>query len=720
MNKPGNHWQGHKSGNHGQGNKPGNHGQGIKPFENPYNFVPALPRDTGAADFGDHKPAGHHLYHPGLWSGKIHVKLTTVTPLLIPDQGTTSEGGHKRFGIRKDTNGIPYLPPTGIKGALRAAFEAVTNSRMGVLDKHDNRLALRMAPKDAINLVPCRVVKGTNGKFGVRFLTGESRISESHDAKQPMYAAWIKRYDNTKKNKDRGENSVALRYPDGSKPQHGDRVFVQCTEQVHRKDFIYLSVAAIKKAQPNEETPVGWTAGWVYVSGPNIRNKHDEKIFLDTQKEKSIGLSDEVIAGWNMLIRDYQRIHEKEIEKRRSRGDGPQEYLGDDPGRTAFSRHVHVKEDADLKAGTLCYAKVSKNGDSWKVDALYPVAISRDLYNVAPSALLSSVLKPAAELDELSPADRVFGWVKERGHGQFKGQLRVGTPVCMQKNTAIQKLSEGGIPLSILGAPKPAQARFYAAQNQNGDPYDGNVASKKRMYAQNQGIRGRKFYVHQKQSVVKGFWETGQTNPPPPIAEKLDDRLIYREWIRADGQKDDQNRSITEWIKPDTNFTFSIEVNNLSPGEAGALIWLLCLPEGHHFRMGGGKPLGFGSVRLEIESIDLRDGEACRLDYENFGERTTGGGRISSPESVSLLVDAYKQAFLLVCSPPEQSDFEGHRIIRSFLNAAKGGNLPVHYPRTSDELRSDGKSFEWFVQNERDKKIALPALWENDRGLKGS
>ncbi len=711
-----------KSENHWQGNKSGNQGQGIKPFENPYNFVPAPPRDTSAAEFGDHKPTGHHRYHAGLWSGKINVKLTTVTPLLIPDQGTT-KNGHKIFGIRKNVNGEPYLPPTGIKGVLRAAFEAVTNSRMGVLDKHDNRLALRMSPRDAINFVPCRIVMGANGKFAVEFLTGELKIEENRSPKLPMYAAWIRRYDKRSKAKDRGESTTALSYSDGTIPKHGDRVFVQYNKEDHIKkndikDFCYLKVTHIRKVQDGEETPAGWSVGWVYVSGPNIGNKHDEKVFLDTQKKEPVELRDEVIRGWKTLISNYQNIHDKDIEKRKPAR--PQDYLGYNPGETAFSRHVYVKEDADLKAGTLCYAKVSKNGYSWKVDALYPVAISRDLYNVAPSDLFSSSLKPAAVVDELSPADRVFGWIKERGHGQFKGQLRVGTPVCMQKNTAIQKLSEDGIPLSNLGAPKPAQARFYAAQKQNGDPYDGNVSSKKKMYAQNQGIRGRKFYVHQKQSVVKGFWETGQANSLTHIAEKLGDRLICREWIRADGQKDDQNRSITEWIKPDTNFTFSIEVNNISPGEAGALIWLLCLPEGHHFRMGGGKPLGFGSVRLEIESIDLRDGEACRLDYENFGERTTGGGRISTPDSVSLLVDAYKQAFLLVCLPPEKQDFEGHRIIRSFLNAAKGGNLPVHYPRTSDELQSNGKSFEWFVANEKGNKFALPALWEDDRGLKGS
>ena len=103
-------------------------------FENPYNFIPALPRGTTHATLGDAKHTGlpgHHRYHAGKWSGRISVELTTVTPLLIPDSGMKDANGHKTFGIRKEDQ-APYLPPTSIKGVLRAAYEAVTNSRMGV------------------------------------------------------------------------------------------------------------------------------------------------------------------------------------------------------------------------------------------------------------------------------------------------------------------------------------------------------------------------------------------------------------------------------------------------------------------------------------------------------------------------------------------------------------------------------------------------------------
>ena len=127
-------------------------------FENPYNFVPAFPRDIDHCTLGDAEPSGHHRYHADNWSGRISVELTTVTPLLIPDQSAEDSNGHKSFGIRTDDAGAPYLPPTSLKGALRAAYEAVTNSRMGVWSKsHDLRLAFRLPADSALGLIPVRI-----------------------------------------------------------------------------------------------------------------------------------------------------------------------------------------------------------------------------------------------------------------------------------------------------------------------------------------------------------------------------------------------------------------------------------------------------------------------------------------------------------------------------------------------------------------------------------
>ncbi|WP_201766611.1 hypothetical protein [Picosynechococcus sp. NKBG15041c] len=70
-------------------------------FHNPYNFVPALPRDEVKEELGDRPPVGHGRYLADHWSGRISVKLTTVTPLLIPDAAemTNNEKDHKTYPL---------------------------------------------------------------------------------------------------------------------------------------------------------------------------------------------------------------------------------------------------------------------------------------------------------------------------------------------------------------------------------------------------------------------------------------------------------------------------------------------------------------------------------------------------------------------------------------------------------------------------------------------
>lgn len=488
-------------------------------FENPYNFVPAPLRVT-KGELADAQPIGHHRYHPDHWSGRIQVELTTVTPLLIPDNGTENSG-HKTFGIRLDKAGKPYLPPTSIKGMLRSAFEAVTNSRMGVFCGHDK----------------------------------------------------------------------ALQY-------------------------------------------------WVWIGYPD-----------------------------------------------------------------------------------------------------------RQTYAQSPSSLLNDLLHPATSVDKLSPADRVFGWVragKGDGTAAYKGQLRIG-PVQCDSPDPVESFQESPVPLAILGAPKPAQSRFYVAKDKSGEPLPDRI-DKNKTYATKQGLRGRKVYPHHAEAVKhsESYWRDHGGKIEPVTS----DSQLYREWSRPEAKDkkgqcfrtDEQNRSVSAWIKPDSKFTFSIDITNLSDVELGALLWLLNLPEKHHHRLGGGKPLGFGSILLGITSLDLRKGQAIANDYVEFGCST----QAEEIPAIEKLISIYKQACIDSYSYIEETKpavassfamlkgkfpkvgtgdadvvdqkFKDIPFICAFLNAAKGGNRPVHYPRSTISPSPDGKNYEWFVANEKGEKRALPALWNDNRG----
>ena len=485
-------------------------------FHNPYNFVPALPRNGEKlkySELGDLCPSGHDQYYSKYWSGKISVKLTTKTPLLIPDASQMDQSGeHKIYPLRK-IDGKPYLPPTSIKGMLRAAYEAVTNSRLSVFEKHDQKL--------------------------------------------------------------------------------------------------------------------------MYRSG----------------RQKTF-------------------------------------------------------------------------------------------YSKSPQSLLDKSLQPAQKLSDLSPADRVFGWVNQNGEGAYRGNLRIFNVLCTHSDP-IQKLGVG-LPLAILGQPKPQQGRFYAAKDAQGRPFDKNTR-KQDFYQAGTGLRGRKVYPHHRIG-VDDYWNPPAQTPRPiqtetAITPVVNNRPITRqqrtiqaannlpipqqqqptqtqiggddtnrEYLRLGEAQDNQNRSITEWVKPDVTFEFEIEVTNLSSVELGALLWLLDLPENNYHRLGGGKPLGFGSVDLAVEHTELRNGEELGNYYRSL---------LAPPAPIQFDQDKLIAEFKQAVKTSYGSDFQKVSFIKAFCRSAQGfidGN-PIHYPRRSKEPNINGESFKWFVENEKNNNQHSLGYLPDDSGL---
>jgi CRISPR-associated protein (TIGR03986 family) len=705
-------------------------------FHNPYNFIPAPPR-VAAGPLADARPCGHERYHADRYSGTIAVRLTTVTPLLLADasRATEANNGHKTLPVRIGPDGRAFIPPTSIKGMLRSAFEAVTNSRFGVFAGHDERLAYRAAAQEGLALVPVIVENG--------MITLQRGTSQRVERGQAQHAAWLPRYE-----PGRGR---PLSYAEGGKPEHGDEAWCWLSRETHpRRGFQFWWVRKIARTEAGLGTqPQGGeylkAKGRVCVTNRNINRKHDERFFFEQNMPVvTIPLSDDVKRGWRELIRNYQAMHQDELAVRRRKGEKPDQYLGNEPGRTAWSRHVYEKDAENLDGQpTLCHALVRQEGGQYVVEALYPVMISRKLYDLSPEALLRATggLEPATSIEKLSPADRVFGWVSQSaaesdgGFNAYRGNLRIG-PVTCQSDDAVETFPGLGLPLAILGQPKPQQGRFYVGTRPDGMAQQDGLGKLDAGYGEGKRLRGRKVYPHHRDL------------PPDHWSDPLEDRTqvavdgVFQEYRRprgSKGERDTQNRSITGWVRPGQEFTFEIHVTNLSPEELGALLWILRVCEGSkpgHLRLGGGKPLGFGSVALELDTRDSRD--ACQIMDGRFlgaSYRSLATPDRSSfdPESAiaafkKAAVDGY--ASQATAAGPIETRFEQLPFIRAFLVAARGfeDGLPIHYPRARQPGQSgrvpphrEGQAYEWFVANDREGRdagphAALPDL-ADDRGL---
>lgn len=307
-------------------------------------------------------------------------------------------------------------------------------------------------------------------------------------------------------------------------------------------------------------------------------------------------------------------------------------------------------------------------------------------YPCSPAECLPDSLHPAKTIEQLSPADRLFGWVAQerpRGHGAWRGKLRFSNGVYEGEGSPIEKISEGngrqgnGRPLKILGEPKPAQARFYLGDASGGPQADGQT-KEEAGYKNGKKLRGRKVYLHHR---------------------NFSSSSVFTQ----EGNK--QNRSITGWIPAGKEFSFSIRFENLTGEELGGLLILLepsrlklSESESEHpcyFRLGYGKPLGLGSVTLSPTTPDIIifSGEEMATRYRSLEK----GSVIPEKKDPNLFIDIFLKAM------SRQSS-----LLSDFIKVGEGVDGTIAYSIIED--RPDAPIYEWFVANERGEKRSLPSI----------
>ena len=737
-------------------------------FHNPYTFVPTPPRpsDGFAGDFNPLcKKLNHSTLQDELWTGHIPIKLTAATPLvLLKTDGTREEGSEDPYDVHS------RIPESSLRGMLRSAYETVTNSRYACFGReHEKRLAYRMHPGEATKLIPTIIKEDPKtGDLKALFYTGSShptnggaRKTRTQKDQRPtlnqikegvMYAALLSSYNKSKityhgttdepKTGDEVYAEIVLCGSDGYRYWQTSRIWLKskCSSipapgrVPHSWDMSKLYRG------PNGNPIIEVVEGSVLITNQNIDKKGNERIFFyhNTKKQQEIVLKDDhkdYKGDWKALINNYRDAHtDDDIFDRTDRHDIPKRpwdvvEKSSNTTEYAWSPHLYHKkykgEQKDrwkrdvpdaihLQNGTMAYARCKiddKTGTIKKVVDIFPVMISRELYKNTPEDLLDESLRPAEKLNDLSPADRLFGWTPqgESSDSGYKSRIRV---VCddSERSDVLEKFENDPLPLSILGEPKPEQGRFYVAADNKGTPQDKAQNKKDAGYDKksNKQLRGRKHFWHHK-DLEEDYW-----------TDTEDDST--REYIRTSKIKDSQNRSIKAWIKPNTTFTASLYVQNLQPAEVGALLWLLTLSDEHYFRLGYGKPLGFGSVKIEIDTdtdrlvnkkLPLGKGSHWKEYYAKFN--TSPPAEMDKDEekkSIKTFKKSMVDAYML-------KDFKELPFIKGFLQVLQGPNTDnprIHYPRSNSKPDREGKNFKWFMDNEKGSRLALPAVTD-DEGL---
>lgn len=682
-------------------------------FLNPYNFVrwlrpPQVFDDADTQLLGRCAPPPHDRY-VGL-SGRITCQLEAMSPLFISDSDLPEsseddkKAGHKTYRFFHHDFGEgeePALPASSLRGMIRSAFEAVTNSCFAHFDYGD-RLSYHLAAAESLKLVPGRVERDAQGRWQLRLLPGTARLVINDRPRDKLYAARVERYKPLSPGRSsRGPGRLPEFRPvktDGF--ENGEK----CLAVVQEFKFPPVwNVVELGKNRSQLRPGAGESIieGYLSINNQNIESKRFERFFFRDNKNTTgpelVPLPEDVRTKYTDLLKDYQERHKDTIKNWREKGHAPDRpwVERDREGRftkkeAAFSRFV-IGGPKELQDGDLVYAMLSGSVQAPQVEFIVPVAVPRVGYNRKVAQLLPKHLHKCDDYDHLCPACRTFGWVY--GHEDapdlpierrtaYAGRIRLETG----RLIAEQRRQPPTLPattLTILSTPKPTTTRFYLKPS-NSRPPNGMDDFHAGYDNQDNVLRGRKVYRHQGHSGDREYWSAKERE--------------YRAPLKPDGKPDasDQNRTIEGTLLPGTKFEFTVQFSNLAPVELGALLWTLEMNGAQYHRLGFGKPLGFGSVKLSIVDLLITDFAQRYASLAGTGENTANSDMRSQ----------WLNQFKVAMSRAYEGEFEKLPHIKDLLVLLSDPppNMPIHYPRTDVKPVEQGKNFEWFMGNNRNRE----------------
>ena len=368
----------------------------------------------------------------------------------------------------------------------------------------------------------------------------------------------------------------------------------------------------------------------MYIGEP-FGKKHNESVFKKGELLKNN--ADKLLNGLSNTVKIYQN---SKINRN----------LGKNMN-TGYKNFESAK-----KRGVICvWYKKSEINDDFYVSM---AAIGRKAYNKTVNDMIGEHRNPCVVIEpdkkddnnkeenkykNLCPACRLFGMANGGGYGS---KIRI-TDATVKDGDENKML--GFKTLKELGSPRIGYYPFYTS---DGEEYDKPGVT----------IAGRKFYWH--------------------IPRAKDDARVYEA-----SEKTERNATM-ELMGANAKFKFDVYYDNVSKEQLNEIKWVLALPDKTQklmHKLGHGKPLGLGSIKIIIDADERRE-----FDGENYTVKKESIDVDSMPSIIQE--DAWKQIAIL-CN----------------YNAMK--NCDVRYPyidieQVEDKVnqkKNDFAAHQWFSSN---------------------
>ncbi len=272
--------------------------------------------------------------------------------------------------------------------------------------------------------------------------------------------------------------------------------------------------------------------------------------------------------------------------------------------------------------------------------------------------------------------------------------------------------------LKILSSPKAPCPVLYFCRNQGGGVSKLDMTTEDRrdirpIREDRRDIRpmGRKFYLHHpKHELLK------TTNPP---------------WQSSTTENNNQKVWVTP-VKPGAAFVFHVDFNNLTETELGLLCRSLQPSDGFHHKLGMGKPLGLGTVKIQplglflidrkkrYESDDVFSATAPRYHSRaNFTQQEWETAKAMYPTEAADEIPVDGASFQTRCDAftPDPVIANAVRLLGTVpVTETADGKISypqISYPLVNEATRAaeqEQKHYEWFVANDANNPQSLKPI----------
>ena len=566
----------------------------------PYNFVPLPEKVHRVAD-----PPRLDVYHTDdRHTGWLECSLTTASPLYVrcglrPDQVGKVEAKDLPDFFYTDPDSLaPVIPGSSLRGMLRALVEIVSYSKVQPVGK-GAKMTFRAvaAPRNDPLSQPYQNVLG---RFGRNVKAGYLERRDGnwfvHPAQHPSglglpeQGSYLKVKDKQIP-KDAIPDLIRLRESNYS-PQYHE---VSFDTQVGRgKRGSYVQVTKIgPRGSGGKYDGVLVCSGNMAETGSaaaNTPRKNYALVLGRVSRAKELVINAQTVQDYADSLTEFQK--EQPFDKRL--------------GCLVEGRPVFYVEE---RGAVIAFG----HSPNFRIPAWLPGTDPKRA--ATPLDFVPPELYDAQQTDL---AEAVFGYVEPQKQtarpGAQAGRICV-SDATLEPGQGDVWLSQEPITPRILATPKPTTFQHYLVQpddDQKQLRHYGSPTPKETV------IRGHKLYWHKGNVKRDDFEEQNEVKP-----------------------NDTQHTKIKP-VRSGVRFGSRIHFENLSDVELGALLWLLKLAadDGHRLKLGMGKPLGLGAVKIEA-TLHLTDRQARYARLFEDGEDAWATGE--SPDADATWSSAVKE-----------------------------------------------------------------------------